>query len=354
MAKKDEVSTGKNPMEELKAKLNKDYGKGTIMGASEKGTYVDVVPTGSLGLDTALGIGGLPMGRIVEIYGPESSGKTTLALHVIAEVQKKGGVALIIDAEHAMDLGYAKKLGVDISNEKLLFSQPDYGEQGLDIACKAIESGVVNIVLVDSVAALTPKSEIDGDMGDSNMGKQARMMGQAMRKLAGIANKHNVLVIFINQLREKIGVMFGSPETTTGGNALKFYASVRLDIRKTLTNKEGDDSISNTVKVTVRKNKMAPPFKFCSFRIGFGVGIESTREIMDMASDLNIIQKSGSWFAYGTDKIGQGMDNVLELMNDNPELYSEIKDKVKAKLKEDTDYIQIDKKAEEDEINNPD
>lgn len=353
MAKAKEETKG-NPMDALKEKLNKDYGRGTIMGASEKGTFTDVVSTGSLGLDTALGIGGLPMGRIIEIYGPESSGKTTLALHIIAEVQKKGGVGLIVDAEHAMDLGYAAKLGVNLSSEKLLFSQPDYGEQGLDIAIKAIEAGVVNVVLIDSVAALTPKVEIDGDMGDSVMGRQARMMGQAMRKIVATAGKHNVLVIFINQLRDKIGVMFGSPETTTGGNALKFYASVRLDIRKQLTNKEGDDSISNTVKVTVRKNKMAPPFKFCSFRIGFGVGIESTREIMDMAVDFNIIQKSGSWFSYGIDKLGQGSDSVLSLLQDNPDLFAEIKSKVMSQLQNNSDYIKIDKKAEADEVTSED
>ena len=350
MAKVKAESEVKDPMEDLKASLDKEYGKGTIMGASDKGTYKDVVSTGSLGLDVALGIGGLPMGRLVEIYGPESSGKTTLALHIIAEVQKKGGVGLIIDAEHAMDLRYAEQLGVNLDSKKLLFNQPDWGEQGLDIACKVIASGLVNVVLIDSVAALTPKKEIDGDMGDSSMGTQARMMGQAMRKLTSIASKHNVLVIFINQIREKIGVMFGSPETTTGGNALKFYASVRLDIRKVLTNKEGEDSVSNTVKVTVKKNKMAPPFKTCNFRIGFGVGIESTREVMDMAVDFNIIQKSGSWFAYDQNKLGQGADAVLALLENNPELFAEIKTKVTDKLKADKDYIKTDLKAEAEEL----
>jgi recombination protein RecA len=283
-------------------------------------------------LDLALGVGGLPRGRVVEIYGPESSGKTTIATHVIAEAQKKGGMCAIIDAEHAFDSGYAQKLGVDVDN--LLISQPDYGEQGLEIADRLILSGALDVVVIDSVAALVPKGELEGEMGDSKMGLQARLMSQALRKLTATISKTNTICIFINQLREKIGVMFGNPETTTGGNALKFYASVRLDIRRMAQIKDGEEAIGNRVKVKVVKNKVAPPFRSAEFDIVFGEGISKTGEIIDMGVELNIIQKSGSWFSYGTDKLGQGRDTVKQLLNDNPELAKEIEAKIREKIKE--------------------
>jgi recombination protein RecA len=293
---------------------------------------LEVVSTGSIGLDAALGVGGLPRGRIVEIYGPESSGKTTVAIHVIAEAQKKGGMCAIIDAEHAFDSLYARKLGVDVDN--LLISQPDYGEQGLEIADRLILSGALDVVVIDSVAALVPKGELEGEMGDSKMGLQARLMSQALRKLTATINKTNTICIFINQLREKIGVMFGNPETTTGGNALKFYASVRLDIRRMSQIKDGDEAVGNRVKVKVVKNKVAPPFRSAEFDIVFGEGISKTGEIIDMGVELNIIQKSGSWFAYNGDKLGQGRETVKQLMHDNPELAAEIELKIREKLKE--------------------
>jgi recombination protein RecA len=283
-------------------------------------------------LDVALGIGGLPRGRVIEIYGPESSGKTTLATHVIAEAQKKGGICAIIDAEHAFDSVYARKLGVDVDN--LLISQPDYGEQALEIADRLILSGAVDVVVIDSVAALVPKAELEGEMGDSKMGLHARLMSQALRKLTATISKTNTICIFINQLREKIGVMFGNPETTTGGNALKFYASVRLDIRRLAQIKDGDEAIGNRVKVKVVKNKVAPPFRSAEFDIVYGEGISKAGEIIDMGVELGIISKSGSWFSYNNDKLGQGRDTVKQLMHDNPELATEIETKIREKIKE--------------------
>ncbi len=313
-------------------KLDKIYGKGTIMKLGDKVSVVEnVIPSGSLGLDIALGIGGFPRGRIVEIYGPEASGKTTLAMHAIAEVQKLGGIAAMIDAEHAFDKHYAQSLGVDIDN--LLISQPDHGEQALDIAEHLIRSGALDIVVIDSVAALVPKAELEGDMGDSRMGLQARLMSQAMRKLTGAINKTGCTCIFINQIRMKIGVMFGSPETTTGGNALKFYASVRLDIRRTgsIKNRDGE-LIGNNVKVKVVKNKMAPPFKLALFDIMYGKGISKSGEIVDKAVDLNIFQKSGTWYSYDTTKLGQGRESVKELLEDNPEMMAEVEEKIKTAI----------------------
>ena len=328
-----------NNSEKLKAlkltidKIEKDFGKGSVMMMNEKGeTQQEVVSTGSIGLDVALGIGGLPRGRVVEVYGPESSGKTTIATHVIAEAQKKGGMCAIIDAEHAFDSSYAQKLGVDVDN--LLISQPDYGEQGLEIADRLILSGALDVVVIDSVAALVPKGELEGEMGDTKMGLQARLMSQALRKLTATISKTNTICIFINQLREKIGVMFGNPETTTGGNALKFYASVRLDIRRLAQIKDGEEAIGNRVKVKVVKNKVAPPFRSAEFDIIFGEGISKTGEIIDMGVDLNIIQKSGSWFSYNSDKLGQGRDAVRQLLTDNPELANEIETKIREKIKE--------------------
>ncbi len=327
-----------NP-EKLKAlkltmdKIDKDFGKGSVMMMSDRGIVEqEVISTGSIGLDVALGIGGLPKGRVVEIYGPESSGKTTLAIHVIAEAQKKGGMCAFIDAEHAFDSNYAQKLGVDIDN--LLISQPDYGEQALEIADRLILSGALDVVVIDSVAALVPKGELEGEMGDSKMGLQARLMSQALRKLTATISKTNSCCIFINQLREKIGVMFGNPETTTGGNALKFYASVRLDIRRMAQIKDGDEIIGNHIKVKVVKNKVAPPFRQAEFDIVYGEGISKVGEIIDMGVDLGIIQKSGSWFSYNSDKLGQGRESVKQLMVDNPGMANEIEAKIREKIKE--------------------
>ena len=309
------------------AKIEKDFGKGSIMKmGDEKIENVEVIPTGSIGLNAALGVGGYPKGRIIEIYGPESSGKTTLAIHAIAECQKAGGIAAFIDAEHAFDRFYAEKLGVDIDN--LLISQPDNGEQALEIADQLIRSSAVDILVVDSVAALTPKNEIEGDMGDSAVGLHARLMSQALRKLTGTIAKTKTTCIFINQLREKIGVMFGNPETTTGGNALKFYASVRLDIRKSQAIKDGETILGNRVKVKVVKNKVAPPFRKAEFEILFGEGISKIGEIVDLGVEYEIIKKSGSWFSYGDTKLGQGVDAVKEMMKDNPELTEEIEAKI--------------------------
>ncbi|MDE1192910.1 MAG: recombinase RecA [Arachidicoccus sp.] len=326
-------------IEKLKAlrltidKIDKDFGKGSVMMMNEKpNRIIETISTGSIGLDMALGVGGLPRGRIVEIYGPESSGKTTLATHVIAEAQKKGGICAIVDAEHAFDSSYAQKLGVDVDN--LLISQPDYGEQALEIADRLILSGAVDVVVIDSVAALVPKGELEGEMGDSKMGLQARLMSQALRKLTATISKTNTICIFINQLREKIGVMFGNPETTTGGNALKFYASVRLDIRRMAQIKDGDVATGNRVKVKVVKNKVAPPFRFTEFDIVFGQGISKTGEIIDMGVELGIVQKSGSWFSYNGSKLGQGRDAVKQLLIDNPELAGEIEAKIRVKLNE--------------------
>ncbi len=326
-------------VEKLKAlkltmdKIDKDFGKGSVMIMGDKPhQQQEVISTGSLGLDVALGIGGLPKGRVIEIYGPESSGKTTIATHVIAESQKKGGMCAFIDAEHAFDSAYAQKLGVDIDN--LLISQPDYGEQALEIADRLILSGAVDVVVIDSVAALVPKSELEGEMGDSKMGLHARLMSQALRKLTATISKTNCCCIFINQLREKIGVMFGNPEVTTGGNALKFYASVRLDIRRMAQIKDGDEAIGNRVKVKVVKNKVAPPFRTAEFDIVFGEGISKTGEIIDMGVELGIVQKSGSWFSYDTNKLGQGRDSVKQLLNDNPEMAKEIEAKIRAKIAE--------------------
>jgi recombination protein RecA len=314
-------------------KIDKDFGKGSVMMMNEKSTEpMEVVSTGSIGLDVALGIGGLPRGRVVEIYGPESSGKTTIATHVIAEAQKKGGMCAIIDAEHAFDSNYARKLGVDV--DSLLISQPDYGEQALEIADRLILSGALDVVVIDSVAALVPKGELEGEMGDSKMGLHARLMSQALRKLTATISKTNTICIFINQLREKIGVMFGNPETTTGGNALKFYASVRLDIRRLAQIKDGDSAIGNHVKVKVVKNKVAPPFRSAEFDIIFGEGISKMGEVIDMGVEFGIVQKSGSWFSYGDNKLGQGRDAVRQLLLDNPELANEIEGKIRAKIKE--------------------
>jgi recombination protein RecA len=312
-------------------KLDKTFGKGAVMKLGDSPIEkMEVIPTGSVTLDLALGVNGYPKGRVVEIYGPESSGKTTLAIHAIAEVQKQGGIAAIIDAEHAFDQFYAKSLGVDVDN--LLISQPDNGEQALEIADNLIRSGAVDLIVVDSVAALTPKAEIEGEMGDSQMGLQARLMSKALRKLTGSINKAGCCCIFINQLRDKIGVMFGNPETTTGGNALKFYASIRIDIRKASQIKEGEEIIGNRVKVKVVKNKVAPPFRKAEFDIMYGEGISKVGEILDLGVDLNIIKKSGSWFSYGETRLGQGRDAVKLIIQDNPELMEELEAKIKNSL----------------------
>ncbi len=335
MAKKENTEEAQcSPMEaKLKAlqaamsKIEKDFGKGSIMKLGDNHVEkIDVIPTGSIGLNMALGVGGYPKGRIIEIYGPESSGKTTLAIHAIAECQKQGGIAAFIDAEHAFDRFYAEKLGVDVNS--LYISQPDNGEQALQIADQLISSAAVDIIVVDSVAALTPKAEIEGDMGDNKVGLHARLMSQALRKLTSTISKTNTTCIFINQLREKIGVMFGNPETTTGGNALKFYASVRIDIRKVTTLKDGDNAIGNQVRVKVVKNKVAPPFRKAEFEISFGEGISKIGEIVDLGVERGIVQKSGSWFSYGGSKLGQGRDAVKALLKDNPELCEEIEQKI--------------------------
>ena len=309
-------------------KLEKSYGKGVVMKLGDKVVEdIDSIPTGSVGLDTILGVGGYPRGRVVEIYGPESSGKTTLSIHAIAEVQRQGGIAAFIDAEHAFDSSYAANLGVNIDD--LLISQPDNGEQALEIADHLISSGAVDLVIIDSVAALTPKSEIEGEMGDSKMGLHARLMSQALRKLTATINKTGCTLMFINQLRMKIGVMFGNPETTTGGNALKFYSSVRLDIRRIGAIKNGEDIIGNRTRVKVVKNKVAPPFKKVEFDIMFGKGISRSGEVLDMAVDTDVIKKSGSWFSYQDAKLGQGRDAVKNMLEDNPELMSELEEKIK-------------------------
>jgi recombination protein RecA len=314
-------------------KLDKTYGKGAVMKMGDSAVeQVEVIPTGSLGLDLALGVGGYPKGRVIEIYGPESSGKTTLTLHAIAEAQKKGGIAAFIDAEHAFDRYYAEKLGVDIEN--LIISQPDNGEQALEIADNLIRSGAIDIIIIDSVAALTPKSEIEGEMGDSKMGLHARLMSQALRKLTGSISKTKCTVIFINQLREKIGVMFGNPETTTGGNALKFYASIRLDIRRSTQLKDNNsEAVGNKTRVKVVKNKVAPPFKTAEFDIMYGEGVSKIGEIIDLGVDYEIIKKSGSWFSYDDTKLGQGRDAVKSLLTDNPELMEELEGKITQAIK---------------------
>lgn len=309
-------------------KLDKAYGKGSVMKLGDSPVEkVEVIPTGSISLDLALGVNGYPKGRVVEIYGPESSGKTTLAIHAIAEVQKQGGIAAFIDAEHAFDQFYAQKLGVDVNN--LIISQPDNGEQALEIADNLIRSGAIDLIVIDSVAALTPKAEIEGEMGDSQMGLQARLMSKALRKLTGSINKAGTCCIFINQLRDKIGVMFGNPETTTGGNALKFYSSIRIDIRKASQIKEGEDVMGNRVKVKVVKNKVAPPFRKAEFDIMYGEGISKVGEIIDLGVDLNVLKKSGSWFSYGETRLGQGRDSVKQIIHDNPELMEELEAKIK-------------------------
>jgi len=350
-AEKGEVNVAAEKMKALQLtldKLDKAYGKGTVMKLSDN-KVVDIpsISTGSLSLDIALGIGGVPRGRVIEIYGPESSGKTTLTLHMIAEAQKKGGMAAFIDAEHAFDKSYAEKLGIDTTN--LLIAQPDNGEQALEIADQLISSGAIDIIVIDSVAALVPKAELEGDMGDSKVGLHARLMSQALRKLTGTINKTGCCCVFINQLREKIGVMFGTPETTTGGNALKFYASVRLDIRRIGQIKEDKDNVTgNRTKVKVVKNKVAPPFKVVEFDIIYGHGISKVGEIVDLGVDMGIIGKSGSWFNYGETKIGQGREAVKTLLLDNPELANEIEAKIRAMAKGDTDVIPVDMSGPED------
>ncbi len=330
---KKEISKEKlKALEVTIGKIEKDFGKGTIMKLGDHAIEnIQVISSGSIGLDSALGIGGYPRGRVIEIYGPEASGKTTLAIHAIAEAQKNGGIAAIIDAEHTFDRNYAEKLGVDIEN--LLISQPDSGEQALEITDNLIRSGALDIVVIDSVAALTPKAEIEGEMGDSKMGLQARLMSQALRKLTANISKTNTSCVFINQLREKIGVVFGNPETTTGGNALKFYSSVRVDIRRINQIKDGEDVVGNRTRVKIVKNKLAPPFRKADFDILYGEGISQLGEIIDLGVDYDIIKKSGSWFSYGDTKLGQGRDAVKQIIKDNPELYDELKQKVTEALK---------------------
>ncbi|NLK29107.1 MAG: recombinase RecA [Clostridiales bacterium] len=327
MAKDDKIKA----LESALAQIEKQYGKGSIMKLGETGSQMNVetVPTGSISLDIALGLGGIPKGRIVEVYGPESSGKTTVALHMVAEVQKRGGIAGFIDAEHALDPAYAKNIGVDIDN--LYISQPDNGEQALEITETMVRSGAVDIVIVDSVAALVPKAEIDGDMGDSHVGLQARLMSQALRKLTAVISKSNCIVIFINQLREKVGVMFGNPETTTGGRALKFYSSIRLDVRRIESLKQGGEIIGNRTRIKVVKNKIAPPFKEAEFDIMFGRGISREGDILDLAAEAGIIQKSGAWYAYNESKIGQGRENAKQFLSENPEIMIEVEEKVREK-----------------------
>ena len=336
MAKEKENGMQEGKLKALQAamaKIEKDFGKGSVMKLGDENIEsVEVIPTGSISLNVALGVGGYPRGRIIEIYGPESSGKTTLAIHAIAEAQKAGGIAAFIDAEHAFDRFYAEKLGVDIDN--LLISQPDNGEQALEIADQLIRASAIDILVVDSVAALTPKKEIEGDMGDNNVGLQARLMSQALRKLTSTVSKTNTTCIFINQLREKIGIMFGNPETTTGGNALKFYSSVRLDIRRVTSIKDGDQVIGNQVRVKVVKNKVAPPFRKAEFEITFGEGISKIGEILDLGVEYGIIQKSGSWFSYDNSKLGQGRDATKALLKDNPELCEDIEGKIMQAIKD--------------------
>ncbi len=333
----DEKESKLKALQAALLKIEKDFGKGAVMKLGDDNIdKVEIIPTGSILLNRALGVGGYPRGRIIEIYGPESSGKTTLAIHAIAEVQKTGGIAAIIDAEHAFDRFYAEKLGVDVDN--LFISQPDNGEQALEIADQLIRSSAVDLVVVDSVAALTPKAEIEGEMGDSKVGLHARLMSQALRKLTSTIAKTNTTCIFINQLREKIGIMFGNPETTTGGNALKFYASVRLDIRKGSSIKDGDEIIGNITRVKVIKNKVAPPFRKAEFEIYFGEGISHLCEVFSLAVELGIIKKSGSWFSYGETKLGQGEDRVKDMLKDNPELMEELESKVMAYLDENPDW----------------
>lgn len=329
MAKEDAARAEKlKILQSTLDKIEKSYGKGSVMKLGDRPENdLEVIPTGSISLDVALGVGGFPKGRIIEIFGPESSGKTTLAIHAIAEAQKTGGIAAFIDAEHAFDPSYAKKLGVDI--DELLVSQPDNGEQALEIADNLIRSGAIDIIVVDSVAALTPKAEIEGDMGDSKMGLQARLMSQAMRKLTSTISKTKCCCIFINQLREKIGVMFGNPETTTGGNALKFYSSVRIDIRRTQAIKDGDTQTGNRVKVKVVKNKVAPPFRVCEFDLMFGEGISKLGEIIDLGVEFEIVKKSGSWFSYGDSKLAQGRESLKNLLRDNIELCDELEAKIR-------------------------
>jgi len=334
--KKDKQAVDPERLKALDAaisKIEKDFGKGSIMKLGDKSSaQVESTPTGALSLDIALGIGGIPKGRIIEIYGPESSGKTTLAQHIVAEAQKRGGIAAFVDAEHALDPEYARKLGVDI--DQLLISQPDTGEQALEIAEELVRSGAVDIIVVDSVAALVPKAEIEGEMGDSHVGLQARLMSQALRKLTGILNKTKTTIIFINQLRQKIGVMYGNPETTTGGNALKFYSSVRMEIRKIETLKKDGQEFGNRVKVKVAKNKVAPPFRIAEFDIIYGLGISKVGCILDVATDMDIVKKAGAWFSYNEDKIGQGRDKAKEFLEENPDILAEVEAKVREKLAE--------------------
>jgi recombination protein RecA len=328
MAKDDKIRA----LESALAQIEKQYGKGSIMklGDTNSNMNIETVPTGSISLDIALGLGGVPKGRILEVYGPESSGKTTVALHMVAEVQRRGGIAGFIDAEHALDPVYAKNIGVDIDN--LYISQPDNGEQALEITETMVRSGAVDIIIIDSVAALVPKAEIDGEMGDSHVGLQARLMSQALRKLTAVISKSNCIVVFINQLREKVGVMFGNPETTTGGRALKFYASIRLDVRRIESIKQGGDVVGNRTRIKVVKNKIAPPFKEAEFDIMFGKGISKEGDVLDLAADNGIIVKSGAWFAYNDSKIGQGRENAKQFLMDNPEIFTEVEAKVRSKF----------------------
>jgi len=348
MKGKDTKSMSKDKAIEMAlGQIEKNFGKGSIMRlGSKKALDIESIPTGSLGLDLALGIGGIPRGRIIEVYGPESSGKTTITLHMVAEAQKIGGMAAFIDAEHALDPEYAKNLGVDTDN--LLISQPDYGEQALDIAEMLIRSGAIDILVIDSVAALVPKSELDGEMGETQMGLQARLMSHALRKLAGVVSKSKTAVIFINQIRQKIGVMYGSNETTTGGNALKFYASVRLDIRRITTLKDGDDMIGNRTRVKVVKNKVAPPFKKAEFDLMYGKGISKEGEILDYGVELGIVDKSGSWFSYGKTRLGQGREKVKDFLNNNPDILAEIEGKIRTKLGMIKDENSVEAKSEEE------